>query len=170
LLNKDFRATLMVSEIVNMRNVKLAIAILFLILAFESLASAQEIRERLPVKFDEFSGFNCEDAKARLDNFAINLQLQRQSDQHGFAIVYGGSRGRRGETQAWIRFVKEYLSDTRGIPAQRLTVLDGGYQKLLTMELWLLPKDMPPTPYPTVRPKDVKFKRGRILKRVCTDE
>jgi len=151
-----------------MRNVKVAIAILFLILGMKALVSAQEIRERLPVKFDEFSGFNCEDAKARLDNFAFGLQ--QQSDLHGFAIVYGGSLSRHGEARAWIRFVKEYLSDTRGISAQRLTVTDGGYQKLLTIELWLLPKDMPPIPNPTVQPQDVKFKRGRILKRVCTDE
>jgi hypothetical protein len=148
-----------------MRKTILAIVALFLILGFECQASAQEFREGLPRIFDEFSGLDCEDVKARLDNFAINLQ--QQPEMHGFAVVYGGSHGRRGETQAWIRFVKEYLSDTRGIPAQNLTSSDGGYQKLLTIDLWLLPKDMPPPTYPTVQPKDVKFKRGRILKRVC---
>lgn len=151
-----------------MKNAHLAIVILFLILAFNCRGSAQEFREGLPQKFDELSGFHCEDAKARLDNFTI--YLQQQPERHGFAVVYGGSHGRRGETQAWMRFVKEYLSDTRGIPAQNLTVLDGGYQKLLTIDLWLLPKDMQPPTYPTVQPKDVKFKRGRMLKRVCTDE
>jgi hypothetical protein len=147
-----------------MRRIKLAIAVLSLSFTIVNTSSAQ-----IDPNFDEFSGFNCEDVKARLDNFAVHL-MQDQNSQ-GYIIVYGGKHGWRGETQAWINASREYLWKTRGIAKERFTIVNGGYRELITMELWLIPKDAnPPTATPKVQPKDVRFKRGKARKHVCTDE
>ena len=163
LLDKDFRATLK-----NMRNVRLG-TVLCLMLSMTSFSLAQSTQTAASRKFDEFSAFNCEEVKARLDNFAISLLHEPNSK--GYIIVYGGRREWRGEARAWINLAKEYLSNVRPIAAERITVVNGGYRKLLTMELWLLPTgENPPVATPTVQPKDVRFKRGRAPKHICGEE
>src|ERR1051326_8587042 len=144
-----------------MRRITFAIAILCL-----SLMIAKASPVRMDQIFDEFSGFNCEDVKARLDNFAIHL-MQEQNLQ-GYIIVYGGKRVWRGETQAWINASREYLVKTRGLAKERLTIVNGGYRESITMQLWIIPKDAnPPTATPTIQRKDIRFKRGSARKHIC---
>jgi hypothetical protein len=96
-------------------------------------------------KFDEFGPINRDDEKARLDNYAI--QLQQEPDSQGYIIVYTGRRARPGEQQKRMDRLREYLINLRGVDARRLVFLPGGTREETTVELWLVPTGAtPPTP------------------------
>jgi hypothetical protein len=98
-----------------------------------------------PVKFDEYGNIRFNDEKARLDNYAI--QLQNQPGSTGTIIVYGSCAG---EAQQRGDRAKDYLVNTRGIEAGRITVIDGGCRPDLTVQLWIVPQgSTPPTADPT---------------------
>jgi hypothetical protein len=105
---------------------------------------------------------------AHLDGFAISLN--DNPNQLGFIIVYGGNQRLRGEAKAWSACVKDYLVKRRSITSDRLIILDGGYRRSLTVELWETTdrKDVP-TPSQQIPRKDVKFKKGKIghWRRMC---
>src|SRR6185436_15625603 len=85
-------------------------------------------------KFDEYGNIRFNDEKARLDNYAI--QLQNQPGSTATIIVYGTCAGegqQRGDR------AKDYLVNTRGIDAGRITVIDGGCRADLTVQLWIVP-------------------------------
>jgi hypothetical protein len=89
---------------------------------------------REPVKFDEYGNIRFNDEKARLDNFAI--QLQNDPSSTATIIVFGSCAGegqQRGDR------AKDYLVNTRGIEAGRITVIDGGCRSDLTVQLWIVP-------------------------------
>lgn len=128
-------------------------------------------------KVDEFGDICCEDEKARLDNFAN--ELRNNPDAQGYIIFYGGKRHqypschssrpvlpRRGEAEARVARLKPYIHDTRGIDPHRIVVVNGGYRDQWAAELWIVPKGAnPPTSTPTVKPQEIRFRRGRIKKR-----
>jgi hypothetical protein len=116
-------------------------------------------------KFDEFGDINCEDEWAHLDNFAI--QLQHETSAKGVIIFYGGRlfRGRlpkRGEAATRAGRMKPYLVNLRGIPAERVMVINGGYSDAWKAELWIVPPGASmPTPNATVPANRVRFRKGR---------
>src|SRR4030095_1214876 len=81
------------------------------------------------VKFDEYGNIKFNDEKARLDNYAI--QLQNQPGSQGYIIAYGSCAG---EAQARADRAKDYLVNTRGIDAGRLVTIDGGCRSDLTVQ------------------------------------
>ncbi len=89
----------------------------------------------LPHKFDEYGNIRFNDEKARLDNFAI--QLQNEPSARG-AIVGYGSCDAEGMTRA--NRAKDYLVNTRGIDAGRIDVIDGGCLPDLLVQLWIVPQ------------------------------
>ena len=91
-----------------------------------------------PVKFDEYGNIRFNDEKARLDNYAI--QLQNEPTATGTIIVYGSCDG---EAQQRGDRAKDYLVNTRGIEAGRITVVDGGCRSDLTVQLWIVPQAQP---------------------------
>ena len=117
-------------------------------------------------KFDEFGDINCEDEWARLDNFAVHLQNEPAAK--GYIIFYGGRifRGRvprRGEAAFRAARMKPYLVNTRGIPGERVIVVDGGFREAWEAELWIVPPGAtPPSPSPTVSQSSVKFRKGGV--------
>lgn len=132
----------------------------------------------LPIQiFDSFGDICCDEEKARLDNFAVNLQ--QQPDTTGYIIFYGGKLHnypychsarrrlpRRGESRARAARMKPYLVDTRGLDASRVVVVDGGYRESWTAELWIVPRGAnPPTPSPTITRQEIHFRKGQIKKR-----
>jgi len=86
-------------------------------------------------KFDEYGNIRFNDEKARLDNYAI--QLQNEPGSTGTIIVYGSCAG---EAQQRGDRAKDYLVNTRGIEAGRITVVDGGCRADLTVQLWVVPQ------------------------------
>jgi hypothetical protein len=108
-----------------------------------------------PRKIDEYGNIRFNDEKARLDNYAI--ELQNDPTATGQIICYGGRRGRTGEAQRRCDRAKDYLVNTRGISADRIQTVDGGYKEDLTVELWIVPSGAtPPQATPTVDPSEVQ--------------
>jgi hypothetical protein len=95
-----------------------------------------------PKRADEFGEIQRDDAKARLDNFAISLQNEPGSQ--GYVITYAGRRSRAGYAQRYNAFVRDYLVGTRGIDSSRIVTLDGGYRENVTVELWIVPPGATP--------------------------
>jgi hypothetical protein len=91
------------------------------------------------VKFDEYGNIKFNDEKARLDNYAI--QLQNQPGSQGYILAYGTCAG---EAQARADRAKDYLVNTRGIDAGRLVTVDGGCRSDLAVELWIVPTGATP--------------------------
>src|SRR4030095_13156701 len=99
-------------------------ASIVLVLAF-SLTGATSDKMR---QFDEFGDINCESEMARLDNFAI--PLQNEPKVKVVVVFYGGRRFRgrfpkQGEAAARASRMKPYLVERRGIPSERVVVIDG---------------------------------------------
>jgi hypothetical protein len=120
---------------------------------------------RVPRKFDEYGNIRFNDEKARLDNFAI--QLQNEPGAQGEIIGYGscGSEGQERGNRA-----KDYLVNTRGIDAGRLVVVDGGCMPELKVQLWVVPSGATAapadtsgsvSPCPDCKKKATKPRRGR---------
>lgn len=132
---------------------------LFLILAAFSVAFSQEVSEGNSAetiqtqtsKVDEFGRLGDCALGARMDHFAI--LLQDKSDAAGYIIAYKSANilPSRIESKYHLHRARNYLVNTRGIDAQRITVVDGGFRKEETTELWLVPPGAaPPAPSDTV--------------------
>jgi len=93
-------------------------------------------------KFDEFPAIAYDDEKARLDNYAI--ELQNDPGSTAYVIVYPGPRGRPGEVQKHTTRVVDYMVNSRGINAQRIVTLVGPARDELMVELWLCPQGARP--------------------------
>lgn len=87
-----------------------------------------------------------DDEKARLDNFAI--QLQNDPSAKGYVVVYGGPRATTAEKQKRIQRAMDYLTHTRGVDAARVVTLQGGSREQTTTELWIVPLGADP---PTIK-------------------
>ena len=106
-------------------------------------------------EFDKFQSVAYDADKARLDNFAI--QLQQEPESQGYVIVYSGRRSRAGQMERMSDRARSYLVQSRGIEPNRLTILQGGYQEADTYELWICPAGAtPPQPTPTVSPSEAR--------------
>lgn len=122
-----------------------------------------------PQKLDEFKDINCEDEMARLDNFAVSLQ--NSPADKGVIIFYGGRRFRkrlpkRGDAAARAARLKTYLTQRRGIPTDRVIVIDGGYREEWYAELWIAPPGADlPVGRRTIPIKEIKFRKGKARAR-----
>jgi hypothetical protein len=115
----------------------------------------------MPHKVDEASGSNWEVAMARLDYF--ELEMKDNPNVIGVLIVYGGQRREFGELQAWSGCLENYLVNRRGVDATRIVMVNGGFRENLTYELWVTAdKNHLPNPEPHIKPKDVRFKSGKV--------
>ena len=125
--------------------------------------------EVLARKIDEYGNIRFNDEKARLDNFAI--ELQNDPTAQGYLVCYGGRRGRTGEAQRRCDRAKDYLVTTRGITADRIVTVDGGFREDLTVELWIVPSGAtPPAASPTVDPSEVRPTRAPTRRRRGRDD
>jgi hypothetical protein len=109
---------------------------------------------------DEYGNISFEDEKARLDNLAI--ELQNDPTAKGYITCYGGRVGRAGAARRRCERAKRYLSGHRHIPPAQIVLVDGGYREDLTVTLWMVPPGAsPPSPSPTVDPREVRFVKGK---------
>lgn len=92
---------------------------------------------------------------ARLDNFAF--QLANADGWNGYIIAYAGRVSRKGEAESVAGRARKYLIEMRGIPPERVVSIDGGFREEAEVELYLIPRTLPPpTPAPTLSPGEVK--------------
>lgn len=149
-----------------MRTIKSILASCFLLLALAGDSSALVDSRKLAEsrKVDEVSNYNWEELMLRLDFCAVLLQNEPAAS--AYIIVYDGRRSLRGEVQGWMDCVRNYLVERRGLDANRVRIVNGGYRGNKTVELWLVtPADSPPKATPTVKPQDVKFRKGSLKKK-----
>ena len=103
----------------------------------------------LPVgnKFDVYNDVRFNDEKARLDNFAV--QLQNEPGAQGYILAYGSRRGRPDEGRRRAERARNYLVNERGLSSDRIVIVEGGPRDILTIELWSVPTGAtPPRPTP----------------------
>jgi len=90
--------------------------------------------------FDQYGTIPWEDEKARLDNFAI--QLQHWENLIGYILVVEAVGGCPGEAQARAFRAKRYLVEHRGIPNNRLIWKVDVYREQLITTLLLVPPEI----------------------------
>jgi hypothetical protein len=96
-------------------------------------------------KFDEFPDISRNDEKARLDNFAI--ELQNDPTATAYVIVYPGRSSKRGDVQYHSSRIVEYLVHSRGLDERRIVTLVGAPRDQLFVQLWITPQGAtPPVP------------------------
>jgi hypothetical protein len=119
----------------------------FLILSAFSLTFGQEIGEENSSETNQTQTFEADEFgrlgdcafSARLDNFAI--LLQNKPEAAGYIIAYRSADilPSQIESKSYLRRAQHYLVNTRGIDANRIKVIDGGFRKEETTEIWLVP-------------------------------
>ena len=96
-------------------------------------------------KFDEFPDIARNDEKARLDNFAI--ELQNDPTATAYVIIYPGSRPLAGTAQTRATRIVDYMVNSRGLDSRRIVTLVGPARSDLMVELWNCPQGAAaPTP------------------------
>jgi hypothetical protein len=101
--------------------------------------------EEISKKFDEYYDIARNDEKARLDNYAI--ELQSEPGRQGYIIVYPKRKAKSNEAQARAQRISDYLTNSRGIDASRFTVKIGAARENWLIELWVVPQGAaPPVP------------------------
>jgi hypothetical protein len=115
-------------------------------------------------RFDEFPSVTFDDDKARLDNFAI--ELQNGLGSAGYVIAYAGRNSRPGEAERMGKRAADYLTTARGISRDRIIVVNGGYREVNTFELWLVPQGAEaPRPTPTITSDQIRTAAPRRSRR-----
>lgn len=113
-----------------------------------------------PREVDEYGNINPDAAKARLDNYAI--ELQNDTAARAVIIGYGGRVGRAGEAQTRADFARDYLVNQRGIDVGRISTVDGGFREEATTELYIVPTGATePTASPNVDASEVQTTPAR---------
>lgn len=98
-----------------------------------------------PRKFDEYYDIARNDEKARLDNYAI--QLQSEPGSQAYIIVYPSRRARPNDAQARAQRIIDYLVNSRGIDSNRVVTNIGQPREDWLFELWVVPEGVqPPSP------------------------
>lgn len=87
--------------------------------------------------FDEFGDIEFEDEAARLDNFAI--QLENFPESSGLVRMWAGQVTFDQEATERLARVKAHLVDVRGVDSSRIAILDCGFTRDLTIQLYVVP-------------------------------
>ena len=96
-------------------------------------------------KFDEFPDISRNDEKARLDNFAIDLQSDPTAT--AYVIVHPGRKSKTADVQHHASRIVDYLVHSRGLDERRIVTLAGKPREELFVELWITPQGAtPPNP------------------------
>lgn len=109
-----------------------------------------------PPAFKSYRDVAPEFEKLLLDNFAI--ALMNIQNGKGYIIAYAGKRAQKDEAKGRAERAKDYLVKTRGLDAERLFAIDGGYREEAIVELYLVQNGgCAPPAFPTVDPRDVQI-------------
>ncbi len=109
--------------------------------------------------FDEYGAISPADERPRLDDLAV--QLQREPGYIVYLVVYAGRRACVGDAQARAVRAKNYLVNRRGVQADRIIWIDGGYREEETVSILLQPRSATiPYAAPTVAANEVRVIRN----------
>lgn len=104
--------------------------------------------EKIPVSeailVDRFESRAFDDDKARLDNFAINLQ--QNPDSQGYIIMYQGTDRnsvRNRNVEKLSKRTLDYLVNDKGIDPRRIVITQWGNRPTTEYELWIIPPGAP---------------------------
>ena len=75
-----------------------------------------------------------------LDSTCLPDKLFKQPRLRGRIVAYSEPRMERGYYLRRIYGIGKYLTYARGIEANRIAVIDGGYKEQFSTELWLIPE------------------------------
>lgn len=105
-------------------------------------------------KVDEYGHLSFADERARLDQFAE--ELQKEPTAQGYILVYAGKRSSKGKSKRDGNRAKNYLVKERGIEGARIVSVDGGHGDERMVELFIVPAGAePPIATPKVQPREV---------------
>lgn len=113
---------------------------LFLILIlFGSMAFAQTQEPPKAIKIDEFGRLGECDLGARLDN--LRIELMNNSTAKGIIIVYHGIDAYPSEynLNQLLRQIKTQMT-FRSVDLSKIELIDGGFRKHISAELWIVPQ------------------------------
>ena len=111
---------------------------------------------------DTFEYANAEESMMRIDNFMFEMQNDPKAT--AYFIIYGGKVNKKGEVDAHINQLPDYLK-LRGYDKDRIVLINGGFREKLSWEFWIVPfGEYIPEPSPTLDKKDVKIK-GKFKKK-----
>jgi hypothetical protein len=100
---------------------------------------------------DRFGEIQISDLKARLDNFATELQQEPASK--GLIAVYAAKHKFPGWPMRRGRMMESYLVHTRGLDASQFTVVNAGLRDDTDFEMWVVA----PGVEPPARPFDISL-------------
>lgn len=112
-------------------------ALLILALSSAALAAPRQTDDGGARKVDFFGNIQLSDLMARLDFFAI--ELQNNPGARGVVVAYAVKNKFPGWPVRRGHMVVDYLVNTRGLDASRLSVFNGGLRDETFFELWLVP-------------------------------
>jgi len=92
-------------------------------------------------KIDQFGSVNAEDAMARLDRFAVELQSHPESRGIIVASNTISHSAPRGTFLRLAHGYRNYLVKLRGVEADRISVVEGERKPETRFELWTLPRN-----------------------------
>ncbi|MDT5269682.1 MAG: hypothetical protein QOH49_1868 [Acidobacteriota bacterium] len=95
---------------------------------------------------DRFGEIQLSDLKARLDNFATELQNDPAST--GLIAAYAAKHKFPGWPARRVRMMQSYLVSTRGLDPSRFSVVNAGLRADTDFELWLVPPGVEPPAKP----------------------
>jgi hypothetical protein len=99
-----------------------------------SCAVSMPVPEPKCRRFDEFPNILRNDEKARLDNYAADLQNDPTST--AYVVVHPGRSGKPGDAQRHTTRIVDYLVNSRLMDARRIVTLVGAARDELLVELW----------------------------------
>jgi hypothetical protein len=149
--------------------VRLAALLVCSLIVFGNICVAQTApTETSLVKLDEYGDLPTDDEAARLDLFAE--KLFKQPKLRGYIVAYNEPRMERGYYLRRIYGIGRYLTEARGIEANHVVVVDGGYKEKFVTELWLIPEGAePPSPVSTMSQPPVNTSVAYKFDEECLD-
>lgn len=142
----------------------LILSFVFCLLTFVS-AFSQEAK-----KIDEVGNLDCENLMATIDITA--QQFTNSEYKKIYFVYYEGDlfdynlqkirHPKRGESFNRVQDFSLYLMKGRRFPKDEIVIVNGGYRKEFTVEIWFVAeKNKTPQLTPTVEAKNVKFSKGK---------
>lgn len=120
----------------------------------QNKASYSSIVDRPPParKLAEYSYLKFSEERRRLDEFAT--ALNNEPGAAGYIIVYDLSDARSLSARERGERAKNYLVQKRGLPEERIVVINSGYRDTRSIELFITPAGaLPPIATPAPSPK-----------------